>query len=145
MKRDGRKWKVLAMDAEKPVSQRPLHFLAVFICSAAALICSSALAAQRQRRLEVLPIIFVPSENKDIPDKDFPDYMLQIYRHLVLAQRHWLNVLQTDTFAISPFGEVYHAKHPHAYYAEASSSFDRQLIELFQLKKTIVSTPLFPI
>jgi len=83
-----------------------------------------------------LPIIFVPSDNKDIPEKDFTDYMLQIYRHLVLAQRHWLNVLQTDTFAISPFGEVYHAKHPHAYYAaEASSSLDRQLIELFQLKK----------
>jgi hypothetical protein len=128
------KWKALVMDGEKLVSQRLWLFLAVLICSAA-LICSSAFAVERQRRLEVLPIIFVPSDNKDIPEKDFPDYMLQIYRQLVLAQRHWLNVLQTDTFAISPFGEVYHAKHPHTYYAEASSSFNRQLIEVFELKK----------
>ncbi len=87
------------MGAEKPVSQRLWLFIAAVICGAA-LVCSSAFVAQRQRRLEVLPIIFVPSDNKDIPEKDFPDYMLQIYRHLVLAQRHWLNVLQTDTFAI---------------------------------------------
>ena len=101
--------------------------------------CSHSLAAQR--RLEVLPVIFVPSDNKDIQEIDYPDYMLQIYRQLVLAQRHWLNVLQTDTFAISPFGEVYHAKQPHAYYdpsgpeAANSTSLARQLIELFQLKK----------
>ncbi len=121
------------MDAEEPVSQRLLLFLAALICSAV-LICSSALAVERQRRLEVLPIIFVPADNKDIPEKDFTEYMLQMYRQLVLAQRHWLNVLQTDTFAISPFGEVYHAKHPHTYYVE-QHGLDRQLIELFQLKK----------
>jgi hypothetical protein len=101
--------------------------------------CSHSLAAQR--RLEVLPVIFVPSDNKDIQEKDYPDYMLQIYRQLVLAQRHWLNVLQTDTFAISPFGEVYHAKKPHAYYDPPepatiiSIGLTRQIIELFQAKK----------
>ena len=129
---------VLAMDAERPVSQWLLLFLTAIICNAA-LFGSPAFAAQR--RLEVLPIIFVPSDNKDIQEKDFPDYTLQSYRHLALAQRHWLNVLQTDTFAISPFGGVYHAKQPHAYYdpsgpeAENSTSLARQLIELFQLKK----------
>ena len=125
------------MNAKQPASQWLLLFLAAIICNAA-LTGSAALAAQR--RLEVLPIIFVPSDNKEIPESEFPGYMLQLYRHLVLAQRHWLNVLETDTFAISPFGEVYHAKQPHAYYAlsgpeaENSTSLARQLIELFQLK-----------
>jgi hypothetical protein len=120
-----------------PLAARARLFLAALICNAA-LIGSPAFAAQR--RLEVLPIIFVPSDNHEIQEKEFPDYMLQIYRNLVLAQRHWLNVLDTDTFAISPFGEVYHAKQPHAYYdpsgpeAANSASLVRQLIEIFQLK-----------
>jgi hypothetical protein len=124
-------------EAKRSASRWLRLFLAALICNAA-LIGSPAFAVQR--RLEVLPIIFVPSDNKDIQEKDFPDYMLQVYRQVVLTQRHWLNVLQTDTFAISPFGEVYHAKQPHAYYdpsgaeAENSTSLARQLIELFQLK-----------
>lgn len=125
------------MNIERSPSRSALFVLVALICSAAPIV-SSAFAAQR--RLEVLPIIFVPSDNNDIQEIEYSKYMLLIYRHLVLAQRHWQNVLQTDTFAISPFGEVYHAKQPHAYYApsgqeaENSAGLARQVVDLFQLK-----------
>ncbi len=88
-----------------------------------------------------MPIIFVPADNKEIQDSELPNLMLQIYRHLALAQRHWLNVLGTDTFAVSPFGAVYHGKQPHAFYdpsapvdVSKSAGLARILVEIFQFK-----------
>jgi hypothetical protein len=53
-------------------------------------------------RLEVLPVIFVPSDNKDIAAggriETIKDLLIQ---HVVLAQAHYRSLLETDTFKIS--------------------------------------------
>lgn len=98
--------------------------------------CSHAIAAQR--RLEVLPVIFVPSDNLKFQKDKIPEYFELIYRHLVLAQRHWLNILETDTFAISPHGFAHYGKQPHLYYVSpdsrpgGSDGLERKLKELFE-------------
>lgn len=68
----------------------------------ASVLCVRMPALAQASRLEVLPVIFVPSDNKDIVAsgriETIKDLLIQ---HVVLAQAHYRSLLETDTFKIS--------------------------------------------
>jgi hypothetical protein len=69
-------------------------------------------------RLEVLPVIFIPSDRQDIlAGGEIAKAKALLMQHLPLAQTHYRSLLKTDTFKISDRGVVvYTASQPAATY-----------------------------
>ncbi len=88
-------------------------------------------------QLEVLPVIFVPSDNQSILTRGQIESIKDLlYRHIVLAQAHYRSMLETDTFKISGRGVVvFNAAQPASAYPsqEATSVPDSAHIILKEL------------
>src|SRR5438132_1114839 len=68
-------------------------------------------------RLEVLPVLLVPSDNKSITPPVIQQTTKLLYSHLETAQQTYKRLLVTDTFKIADGNLVVHrSKIPHAYY-----------------------------
>jgi hypothetical protein len=75
-------------------------------------------ALAQASRLEVLPIVFVPSDNKDlVAGSQIEAIKDLLFRHVVLAQAHYRTLLKTDTFKIFDRKVVvFSAAHPSPAY-----------------------------
>lgn len=69
-------------------------------------------------RLEVLPVVFIPADNRDIAAGGQIEAVRDLLaRHLALAQAHYRSLLKSDTFKISERGVVvFAAARPAAAY-----------------------------
>lgn len=68
-------------------------------------------------RIEVLPVLFIPSDATWVTQRDIDLYSYLIFAHLELVQQHYKAALKTDTFKISSEPMfVYRAEHNDAYY-----------------------------
>jgi hypothetical protein len=70
-----------------------------------------------EKRLEILPVLFVPSDNMSITPQEIQKASKLAYAHLEVAQRLYKKWLGTDTFKIAD-GEliVFRSPHPHSHY-----------------------------
>src|SRR4051812_26549171 len=93
-----------------------LPLLVLFALAALASGCTSAQA--QQTRLQVVPVLFVPSDNSEnYEGGKFSEVRKLIRQHLVMAQAHYRTLLVTDTFEIANGDAlVYASRHPHSYY-----------------------------
>lgn len=96
------------------------------------LVCSPAFADEK--RLEVLPVLFVPSDNKAVGNGHLREYSDLLSAHLRLAREHWLRILKTDTFQIAREGtRVYYGEKPDSYYSKAHPDTAHVMLkELFE-------------
>src|SRR5437870_3571236 len=70
-----------------------------------------------EKRLEVLPVLFLPSDNKSITPQEIKRISNLVFAHLELLQRRYKELLQTDTFKIADGSlNVYYSKNPHSFY-----------------------------
>lgn len=78
---------------------------------------SHGFAFGNERQLEILPVLFIPSD-VTISPQDITEISDFLYAHLELAQKRLKSLLETDTFKIAS-GKlpVYHAKMPDSFYA----------------------------
>ena len=78
---------------------------------------SHGLAFGNEKRLEVLPVLFVPSDNSAITPQFIDRISDLLFAHLELTQRRYKDHLKTDTFKIADGKlNVYYSKKPHSYY-----------------------------
>lgn len=89
------------------------HFLSAlsFALTATAFVtlCSPPALAQAGR-IEILPVIFVPSDNQDIiAGGQIETIKKLLNQHVVRAQEHYRSLLQTDSFKISDRNVVVYA------------------------------------
>ena len=84
------------------------------------LMCVGVPAFAQANRLEVLPVMFIPSDRRDIlASAEFAKAKTLVLQHLRLAQTHYRSLLQTDTFRISDRGVVvYISPKPAAAYGD---------------------------
>jgi len=74
-----------------------------------------------QARLEVLPILFVPSDNAEVTAAAEKRIAALVEEHLGVVQQTYRRLLQTGTFAIADGGlAIYRSKHLHSYYRPAT-------------------------
>lgn len=69
-----------------------------------------------ERKLEVLPIFFIPKDNDAITEQLVKKYERLLSSHLSLAQKHFRSLLVTDTFKVCSGLRVYHSQKPNSYY-----------------------------
>lgn len=73
--------------------------------------------AANGRRIEVLPILFVPADNATVTEDVVDRYSDLVYAHLVLAQRFYKDMLETDTFRIAGTRlAVFRSRNPDSFY-----------------------------
>ena len=124
VKDDGAALDIATCDAARP------HRLWAFIASETApvsalnatdrektSVITHGLSFGNEKRLEVLPVVFVPSDNTEITEQVLRHVSDLLYANLEFAQRRYQALLKTDTFKIAD-GElkVYRSKRPNSYY-----------------------------
>ena len=105
-----------------------VDFRGVVIAIILALTSNSALGQthgfsfRNEKRLEVFPVLFVPSDVAEIPPSVVNGISESLYGRLEVAQRRYGILLETDTFKIAdgPL-HVFYAKRPHSYYMNLNS------------------------
>src|SRR5438128_11094814 len=91
-----------------------LRFLLGLLLLALAVLRDGTYAQAEPSRLQVLPVLFVPSDNAEIYEGGRVAAFRKASReHLVAAQSHYRTLLVTDTFQIAAGDAlVYAARHP---------------------------------
>ena len=75
------------------------------------------MTVSNKSRIEVLPVLFIPSDATWVTQRDIDLYSYLVFAHLELVQQHYKAVLKTDTFKISSERcFVYRAQHEDTYY-----------------------------
>src|SRR5262245_5286204 len=76
-----------------------------------------------QPRLELLPVLLIPSDNTSITPEDIEQISQLAYGHLEVAQGRYKELLKTDSFKIAD-GDliVFRSSYPHAHYLPASGN-----------------------
>ena len=75
-----------------------------------------------EKRLEVFPVLFVPSDIAEIPSPLISSTSDSLYAQLEVAQKRYGILLGNDTFKIAdgPL-HIFYARRPHSYYIELNS------------------------
>ncbi len=98
--------------------RRPFRSLLLALLAMGGVLCVRTPACAQLGRIEVLPVIFVPSDNKDVIAAGRIKMITDLLnRHLALARAHYRSVFETDTFKIADRKVVvFRAARPDAAY-----------------------------
>lgn len=83
----------------------------------------SASSYADEKRLEVLPVFFVPKDNAKAMEERINEYSKLLISHLSIAQQYYRHLLETDTFKIAQnSSRSYFSQNPSSFYSDQAAS-----------------------